>query len=516
MSADLRITERDWLKLRTHCEISFRSNTSPETGALATLGQCCTAAKREFIVAEVLLPQPGDLKYATNGALVFDASFVRRAHLAMRKRGLAGIATFHTHPGASTDVGFSRYDDQQDPLLVGNLLELEPRTQFVSVVVGKESQCARHFSAPRSSRPLDRLLVVGDHLSNLSLAGQPPLPPPPPAAIFDRGLPLTGSGALAQLARMTMAVVGASGTGSLVCELLARAGCRRILVIDHDIVREINLNRMLYATMEDARRRVPKVEVLRRGIEALGLGCHVEPLCGSILDADVLHRVLDADLAFGCIDRALPRHLLCELSARYLLPYLDVGSEIGGDDDGIVSLNSRVSYMAPGRSCLMCAGVVTSRRLRFESLTEGERERDVALGYSDDLVITQPAVMDLNMRAASNGVLVLRHLLQPFLKEPLPVAISENVVTYRTIPVSIPRAADPTCPTCQTNPRFGHGDCGPRIGYDRETASQLLGNKSMGVAERTQPPHSGRFPRMPYFLRRAVKTISASLRRVRR
>ena len=150
MNADLRIAERDWMKLRKHSALSFRSSGAPETGALAILGECRTGAKRDFIVAEVLLPEPRDLKYAATGALVFDASFMRRAHLAMRKRGLVGIATFHTHPGASASVGFSLYDDRQDPLLVENLLELEPRTQLVSVVVGKNSQCARIFANCRS------------------------------------------------------------------------------------------------------------------------------------------------------------------------------------------------------------------------------------------------------------------------------------------------------------------------------------------------------------------------------
>jgi hypothetical protein len=184
MSVDLRIAEHDWLKLRKHFGISFRSSGAPETGALAVLGECHTKTKREFIVAAVLLPEPQDLKYAATGALVFDASFIRRAHLAMRKHRLTGIATFHTHPGAAANVGFSLYDDRQDPLLVENLLELEPRTQFVSVVAGKDSQCARFFATPRASHPLDRLVVVGDHLSYLSLAGQPPPPPPPPAAIL--------------------------------------------------------------------------------------------------------------------------------------------------------------------------------------------------------------------------------------------------------------------------------------------------------------------------------------------
>ncbi len=83
------------------------------------------------------------------------------------------------------------------------------------------------------------------------------------------------------------------------------------------------------------------------------------------------------------------------------------------------------------------------------------------------------------MRAASNGVLFLRHLLQPFLKEPIPVAICENAVTYRTIPVTVAKADNPTCPTCHGNTRIGHGDCGPRIGCDVETANRLLGSENI-------------------------------------
>jgi hypothetical protein len=474
MHPDLRIWQNDWTLLTRHFESSFRRRGAAETGALALLGECRTEGKHEFIVVEVAIPGPGDLKVASCGEVVFDSSFIRRVHLAMRGARLAGIATFHTHPGADLTVQFSGYDDHQDPLLAENLFELEPRTRLVSVVVGKQSQCGRYFADGRSVQPLRRLIVVGDRLSYLPLDGRPAPPPPSPEEVFDRARALTGSGALSLLSRMTIAVVGASGTGSLVCELLARAGCKRIILIDHDLVRLVNLNRILYATLDDAKRRTPKVEVLRRGINSLGLGCEVEPIHGSILDDAVLRRVLDADLVFGCVDRALPRYLLCELAFRYLLPYVDLGSEIGGDDRGIVSLDGRVSYVVRGRHCLTCTGVVTPRRLNFESLTAAERKRKIALGYSDDLVITQPAVMDLNMRAASNGVLLLRHLLQPFLIEPVPVSISENAVTYRVIPVSAAKCADALCPTCKANPGFGYGDCGQKIGYDAETAKRLL------------------------------------------
>ncbi len=95
----------------------------------------------------------------------------------------------------------------------------------------------------------------------------------------------------------------------------------------------------------------------------------------------------------------------------------------------------------------------------------------------------QPAVMDLNMRAASGGMLLIRHILQPFLREPLPVSFSENFVTFRTIAATKARKHDPLCPVCQQNPNFGYGDCGPRIGFDKETVRHLMGTDADAGAE---------------------------------
>lgn len=507
MNVDLRIAETDWSALRRHLASSFRGTMSAETGALGILGELNTASRRAFIVTKVLLPEPGDLKIASTGEVVFDASYIRRAHLEMRRDGLAGIATFHTHPLSDARVGFSPYDDRQDPLLAENLTELDGRTQLVSVVVGKQTQCGRVFSPGKPLQWLHELTLVGERLTYLGLDGLPPPPPPKPEEIFDRGLPLTGSGALSRLAKMTIVVVGASGTGSLMCELLARAGCKRIIVIDHDIVKIINLNRILHGTAEDARLGTPKVEVLRRGIEGIGIGCRVIPIRGTILDRDVLRRAYDGDLVIGCIDRDLPRQLLCDAAFRYLIPYIDLGSEIGGDDDGIVSLDGRVSYVAPGRNCLMCAGVVSPRRLRFESLTDAERQREIALGYSDDLLITQPAVMDLNMGPARQGMFLLRHLLQPFLKEPLPVKLCENAVTYRTIPVSAAVNANAACPTCQRNRRLGRGDCAPALGFDAATALKLLGADGESLKTSVESDLPKLPPKAPHFLRRVLQHL---------
>jgi hypothetical protein len=393
--------------------------------------------------------------------------------MAVRKRGLAGVVTFHTHPLAGNEVAFSPYDDSQDPLLVENLQELWPTTLLCSVVLGQSSQQGRVWMSPNEQSPLGSLIAVGKELQYLRLAGLPARPAPSPSEIFDRAAAITGAGAMALLARMTAVVVGASGTGSLTCELLARAGCKKILVIDHDVVKSANLNRILYATTEDAKQRRPKAEVLKRGIESLGLGCEVVAIVGSVLDNNITRLLNEADVVFGCVDKDYPRILLCQYAYQHLVPYIDVGAEIGGDKEGIVSTDARMNYVAPGRWCLRCTGLVTARRLAFESLTSAERKRKIALGYCDDLLLKQPAVMDLNMRAASAGTMMLRHLLQPFLLEPIPATLAENLVTYNLKPVASARSRNDSCDVCQVNSQRGFGDCGEPIGLEPEVAAAL-------------------------------------------
>jgi hypothetical protein len=472
---NLRVPAAEWERLRKHCAPSFRGRRNRENGAIGLLGKRAVDGKvRELIVAQVLWPEAGEVIAEPRRALTFASRYVRRAHMAVRTAGLAGLVTFHTHPLAQSEVDFSFYDDEEDPLLLENLQELLPGTLLSSVVLGETSQKGRLWKSPTEQIAAANLITIADCLKYLPLDGRPPKTAPDPSEIFDRAKAITGSGALALLSRITIAVIGASGTGSLICELLARAGCKRILLIDHDVVKLVNLNRILYATKDDAEHRRPKAEVVKRGIEALDLGCEVVPIVGSILDDAVLRRLNEADLLFGCVDKDYPRMLLCKYAYQHTVPYIDVGAEIGGDKEGIVSTDARVNYVAPGRWCLRCTGLVTPRRLAFESLTGAERTRKIALGYSDDLLLKQPAVMDLNMRAASAGVMLLRHLLQPFLLTPLPVTLAENLMTYNMKAIASARNRNEACDICRMNPQAGFGDCGEVIGLNSELAMALL------------------------------------------
>lgn len=466
--AELRISGGHWRTLRRHLDGSFRSESGDEAGALALLGEIRTERRHVFTIVKVVLPRAGEVE-ATPRSLRFTADYIRRVHLEMRERGLAGVATFHTHPEATNAVEFSDYDDAQDPGLVSNLTELAEGTRLVSVVLGHQALCGRVWTVADHSRGMKALTVVGERFLRMPLNGALPPPPPSLSAAFDRAAALTGTGSLALLGTLTVAVVGVSGIGSLVSELLVRSGCGVVQLIEHDRVRDENLNRILHTTTEHARELREKVRVLGDAIRATGLRTKVLEVPGNVLDLEVVAQLHDADVVIGCLDRDWPRELLSKFSYQFLVPYIDLGTEIGTDESGmsLESLDARVSYVAPGRWCLSCAGYVDPRRTAFESMTVAERGRVVQLGYADDLLLKRPAVMELNMRAASLGVLVLRHLLQPFLLEPLPVAIKENVAMFSLRAITEPHAKDPACTVCRNNPQVGAGDCGPPLGYPR-------------------------------------------------
>lgn len=70
-------------------------------------------------------------------------------------------------------------------------------------------------------------------------------------------------------------------------------------------------------------------------------------------------------------------------------------------------------------------------------------------------------------------MMLLRHLLQPFLLEPVPVTLAENLVTYSMKPVPSARCQEEKCDICRANPQAGFGDCGEPIGLSADVAAEL-------------------------------------------
>jgi hypothetical protein len=481
---NLRISEQHYKLVRHVTSPSFRKEVElpPETGCILLIAQNEHPKNPCLLVAEVLLPGSGDVAESSTDGLVFSASFLRRALLRVRERHLAGFLTVHTHPLANERVAFSLYDDAQDPRLMCNLHELQPTGVFGSVVLGRRSVAGRIWPVGKD-RPvfLDRLMIVGETLEMMSLRGEP-LAAATSSEVFDRALALTGAGALSRLSEMRVGVVGAGGTGSLVIELLARAGAGEIVVFDFDVAETSNLNRVLHLREEDVLAARSKADRLHQVITESGLPTRLTVIeGGNVTYTEVARELTGCDLIVGCVDCDWPRLVMCEVAYQFLIPLIDIGTEIGLSDAQVQSLDSRVSLVGPGRPCLICTGVVSRDRVRLEGYSDIEQDRVLKMGYSADIRLKAPAVMDLNMRAASMAMLVIRHFLQPYLLTPLPHTIKEAVTNFSMRTLQHVSCID--CAICGTAERVGIGN-----------AARLTTRTALGVPRRLQTPVSENAP----------------------
>jgi hypothetical protein len=316
-----------------------------------------------------------------------------------------GWSVVKIHGHANAYRAFSPVDDASDKELfpsVAGWFDVDVPHGSV-VLLGDGHLFGRVVSAEGTFTPMERIMVVGHDLQidfddaeeRLRLD-----------SFTDRHARAFGAGTARLLRRLTVAIVGISGTGSPLVEMLVRLGVGRVLLIEPDVIDEVNLNRIINATRADIGRL--KVDVAAEAIERMGLGTEVVRIPKYISTREVVEAIAEADLVFGCMDGAEGRSVLNRLATWYLLPYIDVGVKILADGNGAIDeVSTAVHYLQPGLSSLSGRGVFTSeevfadslRRTNPEEYSRRRRERYV-VGVEE----TRPAVISVNFFAASLAV----------------------------------------------------------------------------------------------------------------
>ena len=231
-----------------------------------------------------------------------------------------------------------------------------------------------------------------------------------------------GIGTYDRLRGLRIGVVGCSGTGSPLIEQLARNCVGELVLVDPDRVEEKNLNRILNATMEDARQGSLKVDVAARSVRAMGLNTRVETHPCSLFDPVAVQAVASCDVVFGCVDSIDGRHLLNKLATFYLIPYFDVGVKLEADGrGGVDQVCGTVHYLQPGGSSLLSRHVYTLDQVRAAGVyrTDPTTYRaQLGEGYIRGVQENRPAVVQLNMLLASLAVNEFLARLHPFRIDP--------------------------------------------------------------------------------------------------
>lgn len=227
---------------------------------------------------------------------------------------------------------------------------------------------------------------------------------------------LFGLGTTRSLNKLRIAVVGCSGTGSVVIEQLARLGVGNLMLVDHDRIEARNLNRIMNAKSSDI--GLFKADVIKAAIESHNIGTKVEAITQNLFDPGVVERVAECDVVFGCMDTAEGRHLLNRVATFYLLPYLDLGVHLAADGNGgITEASGIVHYIEPGRSSLFSRGAYGLEQVKAEGLKRtnpAEYEERKKVNYIEGVHEQAPAVISVNTTIAGIAVSEFLSRLHPF------------------------------------------------------------------------------------------------------
>ena len=324
---------------------------------LATYRPSTSLTRFSALIRAVVPPEPGDRLVHGNATVTADY-ILRAAEVAQSDD--CGVVILHSHPGASHWQSMSGPDRDCEASyanlvreitglpLVGMTLATQNRTwsaRHWDMGVGREVDCT-HATNVR---------VIGDRFA-VSWNDEVQ-PPPPPSQSQARTVSAWGEQQQADLSRRRVLVVGAGSVGLDVFVRLAASGLSRLTVMDFDLVKVRNLDRLIRAARRDARLRRPKIHVARReATEAATVGApSIEVSDLSISEPNGLRLALDHDLIFSCVDQAWPRSVLNSLAYSDLIPVIDGGIAIDTFSSGKMrNATWRSHVIRPGRPCMSC------------------------------------------------------------------------------------------------------------------------------------------------------------------
>lgn len=382
---------------------------------------------------------------------------------AVRER--LSVMKVHSHPTGWPD--FSELDDASDRSLAQSVATwVSPAATYLSAVMLPNAELrARIVHANGAITPMDAVDVIGDDLS--FMRSRTAVDGGEFGAAFAQAF---GAGTFALLRRLRIAVIGCSGTGSVVIEQLARNGVGALIIIDPDVIEDRNLNRIVNAMRVDADERRFKVDVLKAAIEAMGTGTAVEAIARDVFTPEAVRAIASADIIFACVDTVDARHLVNQIASFYLLPFFDLGVKLEADGKGGVDqVCGSVHYLRPGGGSLLSRGVYTLEDVRAASMrrTDPAHYTDqLQRGYIRGVAERRPAVISVNMLIASLAVNDLLARLHPYRIDGNGAYAIQRVSLSHDLWV---HEADTTsCPVIARN--LGRGDVEPLI--DRPELSE--------------------------------------------
>ena len=381
------------------------------------------------IVTELVLPKPGERTLHLTGNVGFEGRYLARAtRAAIRKT--QGLAFMHSHP---TD-GWQSMSDADERAERDRIADVARATGWplVGMTVGKDGHwSARVWKGDSRRRTcwMSRKVRVVER-SRLVVWQQPVHARTRPDR-QRRTIQSWGEDRQKCIEGVRIGVVGLGSVGSVVAEGLARIGVRDLVLIDHDVVEEHNLDRLLNAGIRDVGRA--KTDVAERAVRngSSAVGVRVANVRKPIQDAQAYGLARDCDILVSCVDSPVARDVLNRIAFRDGIPVIDGGVEVRKDlrTDNMSAARWKAHVVNPHTECLRCKEQYTSSDVMME--LDGSWKNPSYI-RTTEMTSGGANVFNLSLSVGSELLNMVIRLLVADAWWPQQQGIERNLVTGRT------------------------------------------------------------------------------------
>src|SRR6478609_5269772 len=170
----------------------------------------------------------------------------------------------------------------------------------------------------------------------------------PSLARYSRQMRFYGIGEAGQhkLVDSHVTLCGCGALGTVLANILVRAGVGHLRLVDRDFIETHNLQRQVLFDEHDVAENLPKAEAAARKLGAINSTVYVEPIVTDIDRTNILELVQDADLILDGTDNFEIRYLINDAAVKLGKPWVYGGS---------VGTEGQTMTIIPGETpCLRC------------------------------------------------------------------------------------------------------------------------------------------------------------------
>src|SRR5438132_10133204 len=149
-----------------------------------------------------------------------------------------------------------------------------------------------------------------------------------------------------KLLNSRVALCGCGALGTVLANVLVRAGVGHVRLVDRDFIETHNLQRQVLFDEHDVAENLPKAEAAARKLGAINSAVHVEPVVTDIDHTNILSLCQDADVILDGTDNFEIRYLINDVAVKLNKPWIY---------GGCIGSHGQTMTILPGETpCLRC------------------------------------------------------------------------------------------------------------------------------------------------------------------